>query len=157
MLDTPSQTLPPADFSPLGAQYTSNSEFNLEDSTLLPYNASNPTFLDLQDTPPANRRKPEGSPLTDFMSSAFDMKLHNTILSSKSPLVLQQSAEKAAAVTRSNNNNSNNKRHHMDPSGKPEPRKLWPKEDGPPVSGASSGCSRASSKSAGAVRLEVSI
>ncbi|CAJ1968700.1 unnamed protein product [Cylindrotheca closterium] len=149
MLDTPSQTLPPSDFSPLGAQYTSNGEFNLEDSTLLPYNASNPTFLDLQDTPPANRRKPEGSPLTDFMSSTFDMKLHNTIMSSKSPLVLQ-SAEKAAAVTRSNSN----KRHHMDASGKPEPRKLWPKEDGPPAGDASGG-SRSSSKSAGAVRLEI--
>jgi len=164
MLDTPSQTLPPSDFSPLGAPYgasSNNSEFNLEDSsTLLPYNASNPTFLDLQDTPPANRRKlPEGSPLTEFMSSTFDMKLHNTIMSSKSPLVLQQSVEKAAAVTRSNNNNNaSNKRggHHiMDPSGKPEPRKLWPKEDVPQTGGGSSSGSRASSKSAGAVRLEI--
>jgi hypothetical protein len=150
MMDTPSGTLPPSEFSPLGAPYGVG-DFGLEETGPLPYTSGNTnTFLDFkEDSPIAHRRKsPERSPLTDFMSSPFEMNLHTM---ARSPLLLQQPPDKSNAVTFSS---ATRRLGHLESSAKPAPRKLWPKDDAPP---SNSNSGTASAGNAGALRMEVRV
>ena len=114
IMDTPSGTLPPAEFSPLGPT------FGLEEHPAGPFQQD---LIEVMDSANSPSNLPRSSPISDFMceNSPFEMNPYGV---TRSPMHLAYHPM-GGQVTRSANRGSN-RGNVRDSAAKPAPRKLWP-------------------------------